>query len=67
MLLVHWFFSGEEERALDGLQRAIEAGLVGKDWAGRDSDCERLGVLLWTYWSSFACIFFHDAGRGSNF
>jgi adenylate cyclase len=33
---------GEDERALDVLQRAIEAGLAGGDWVARDPDWERL-------------------------
>jgi hypothetical protein len=33
---------GEDERALDMLQRAIEAGLAGGDWVVRDPDWERL-------------------------
>ncbi len=32
----------EDERALDVLQRAIEAGLAGGDWVARDPDWERL-------------------------
>jgi len=33
---------GEEDRALAGLQRAIEAGLAGGDWLSHDPDWERL-------------------------
>ena len=33
---------GEEERALDALQRAIGAGLAGGDWIPQDPDWERL-------------------------
>jgi adenylate cyclase len=33
---------GEEDRALAGLQRAIEAGLAGGDWVSHDPDWERL-------------------------
>ncbi len=33
---------GEDEHALDVLQRAIEAGLAGGDWVVRDPDWERL-------------------------
>src|SRR5262249_20533431 len=33
---------GEDELALDALQRAIEAGLAGGDWVVRDPDWERL-------------------------
>jgi TolB-like protein/Flp pilus assembly protein TadD len=33
---------GKDERALDVLQRAIEAGLAGGDWVARDADWERL-------------------------
>ena len=33
---------GEEERALDALQRAIDAGLAGGDWIPQDPDWERL-------------------------
>ena len=33
---------GEEEQALAGLQRAIEAGLAGGDWISHDPDWERL-------------------------
>ncbi len=33
---------GEDESALDALQRAIEAGLAGGDWVARDPDWERL-------------------------
>jgi adenylate cyclase len=33
---------GEEERALDALQRAIHAGLSGGDWIPQDPDWERL-------------------------
>jgi adenylate cyclase len=33
---------GEEDRALDGLQRAIDAGLAGGDWVSHDPDWERL-------------------------
>jgi len=32
---------GEEDRALAGLQRAIEAGLAGGDWVAHDPDWER--------------------------
>src|SRR4029453_5625078 len=37
-----WATLGEDERALDVLQRAIEAGLAGGDWVARDPDWERL-------------------------
>ncbi len=33
---------GEEDQALAGLQRAIEAGLAGGDWISHDPDWERL-------------------------
>ena len=33
---------GEEDQALAGLQRAIEAGLAGGDWVSHDPDWERL-------------------------
>jgi adenylate cyclase len=33
---------GDEQRALDVLEQAIEAGLVGGDWIPRDPDWERL-------------------------
>jgi hypothetical protein len=33
---------GEEERALDALERAIAAGLAGGDWIPQDPDWERL-------------------------
>jgi adenylate cyclase len=33
---------GEEDKALAGLQRAIEAGLAGGDWVSHDPDWERL-------------------------
>jgi adenylate cyclase len=33
---------GEEDQALTGLQRAIEAGLAGGDWVSHDPDWERL-------------------------
>ena len=33
---------GEEDRALAGLQRAIEAGLAGGDWVSHDPDWERM-------------------------
>src|SRR6059058_4677823 len=33
---------GEEDRALAGLQRAIEAGLTGGDWVSHDPDWEQL-------------------------
>src|SRR6266704_1741421 len=33
---------GEEDQALAGLQRAIEAGLAGGDWGSHDPDWERL-------------------------
>src|SRR6266700_442295 len=33
---------GEEDQALAGLQRAIEAGLAGGDWVSQDPDWERL-------------------------
>jgi adenylate cyclase len=33
---------GEEDRALAGLQRSIEAGLAGGDWVSHDPDWERL-------------------------
>jgi adenylate cyclase len=33
---------GEEDEALAGLQRAIEAGLAGGDWVSHDPDWERL-------------------------
>jgi len=33
---------GEEDRALAGLQRAIEAGLAGGDWVSHDPDWEQL-------------------------
>jgi hypothetical protein len=33
---------GEDERAFDVLQRAIETGLAGGDWVARDPDWERL-------------------------
>src|SRR6266513_1332045 len=33
---------GEEDQALGGLQRAIEAGLAGGDWVSHDPDWERL-------------------------
>ena len=33
---------GEEELALDALQRAIGAGLAGGDWIPQDPDWERL-------------------------
>jgi len=33
---------GEEDQALAGLQRAIEAGLAGGDWVLHDPDWERL-------------------------
>ncbi len=33
---------GEEEQALDALQRAIGAGLAGGDWIPQDPDWERL-------------------------
>jgi adenylate cyclase len=33
---------GEEERALDALQRAVRAGLAGGDWIPQDPDWERL-------------------------
>ncbi len=33
---------GEEERALDALQRAMDAGLAGGDWIPQDPDWERL-------------------------
>jgi adenylate cyclase len=36
---------GEEERALDALQRAIDAGLAGGDWIPQDPD-----------WSGYAII-----------
>jgi len=34
--------AGEEERALDALQRAIGAGLAGGDWIPQDPDWEPL-------------------------
>ena len=33
---------GEEEPALDALQRAVGAGLAGGDWIPQDPDWERL-------------------------
>jgi adenylate cyclase len=33
---------GEEERALDALERAIDAGLAGGDWVPRDPDWEHV-------------------------
>jgi hypothetical protein len=33
---------GNEQRALDALELAIEAGLAGGDWIPRDPDWERL-------------------------
>jgi len=33
---------GEEDRALAGLQRAIDAGLAGGDWVSHDPDWEQL-------------------------
>jgi hypothetical protein len=33
---------GDDEQALDVLERAIDAGLAGGDWVPRDPDWERL-------------------------
>ena len=33
---------GKEKRALDALERAIDAGLAGGDWVPQDPDWERL-------------------------
>src|SRR6266513_2098851 len=41
-LASHLALLGEEDQALGGLQRAIEAGLAGGDWVSHDPDWERL-------------------------
>ncbi len=38
----HLALFGEKEKALDALQRAIEAGLAGGDWIKHDPDWQRL-------------------------
>jgi adenylate cyclase len=38
----HLAFFGEKEKALDALERAIEAGLAGGDWIKHDPDWQRL-------------------------